>query len=204
MEIKSAEFEISNSVWVACPKHSFPEYAFIGRSNVGKSSLINKLTKRKDLAKTSSKPGKTLLINHFLINKNWYLVDLPGYGYAKVGKTQMEKLEKMIKGYVLQRDELDNLFVLVDSRLEPQKIDLEFFDFLGVNGVPFSIVFTKADKLKTNKLNENIEAYKQTLLETWEELPPIFVTSAETGLGCDELLTYIESINKSLADKLSL
>lgn len=204
MEIKSAEFEISNSVWVACPKHSFPEYAFIGRSNVGKSSLINKLTKRKDLAKTSSKPGKTLLINHFLINKNWYLVDLPGYGYAKVGKAQMEKLEKMIKGYVLQRDELDNLFVLVDSRLEPQKIDLEFFDFLGVNGVPFSIVFTKADKLKTNKLNENIEAYKQTLLETWEELPPIFVTSAETGLGCDELLTYIESINKSLADKLSL
>lgn len=166
MEIKSAEFEISNSVWVACPKHSFPEYAFIGRSNVGKSSLINKLAKRKDLAKTSSKPGKTLLINHFLMNKNWYLVDLPGYGYAKVGKVQMEKLEKMIKGYVLQRDELDNLFVLIDSRLEPQKIDLEFFEFLGVNGVPFSIVFTKADKLKPNKLNENIEAYKQTLLET--------------------------------------
>ncbi len=204
MEIKSAEFEISNSVWVACPKHSFPEYAFIGRSNVGKSSLINKLAKRKDLAKTSSKPGKTLLINHFLMNKNWYLVDLPGYGYAKVGKVQMEKLEKMIKGYVLQRDELDNLFVLIDSRLEPQKIDLEFFEFLGVNGVPFSIVFTKADKLKPNKLNENIEAYKQTLLETWEELPPIFVTSAETGLGCDELLAYIDSINKSLADKLSL
>ncbi len=204
MEIKSAEFEISNSVWVACPKHSFPEYAFIGRSNVGKSSLINKLAKRKDLAKTSSKPGKTLLINHFLMNKNWYLVDLPGYGYAKVGKVQMEKLEKMIKGYVLQRDELDNLFVLIDSRLEPQKIDLDFFEFLGVNGVPFSIVFTKADKLKPNKLNENIEAYKQTLLETWEELPPIFVTSAETGLGCDELLAYIDSINKSLADKLSL
>lgn len=204
MEIKSAEFEISNSVWVACPKHSFPEYAFIGRSNVGKSSLINKLAKRKDLAKTSSKPGKTLLINHFLMNKNWYLVDLPGYGYAKVGKVQMEKLEKMIKGYVLQRDELDNLFVLIDSRLEPQKIDLEFFEFLGVNGVPFSIVFTKADKLKPNKLNENIEAYKQTLLETWEELPPIFVTSAETGLGCDELLAYIDSINKSLSDKLSL
>ncbi len=204
MEIKSAEFEISNSVWVACPKHSFPEYAFIGRSNVGKSSLINKLAKRKDLAKTSSKPGKTLLINHFLMNKNWYLVDLPGYGYAKVGKVQMEKLEKMIKGYVLQRDELDNLFVLIDSRLEPQKIDLEFFEFLGVNGVPFSIVFTKADKLKPNKLSENIEAYKQTLLETWEELPPIFVTSAETGLGCDELLSYIDSINKSLADKLSL
>ncbi len=196
MVIKSAEFIESNSVWNKCPKHNLPEYAFIGRSNVGKSSLINKLTQHKDLAKTSSKPGKTLLLNHFLINKNWYLVDLPGYGYAKISKDGRDKLEKMIKGYVLSREELVNLFVLVDSRLEPQKIDLEFFEFLGVNGVPFSIVFTKADKLSKGQTDKNIEGYKAKLLEQWEELPPIFVTSAETGVGCDELLDYIDAINK--------
>lgn len=198
MNVKSAEFVISNSTWVKCPKHSMPEYAFIGRSNVGKSSLINRLTQRKDLAKTSSKPGKTILINHFFINKEWYLVDLPGYGYAQMGKKEREKLEKMIKSYVLSRNELDNLFVLIDSRLDPQKIDLEFFDFLGVNGVPFSIVFTKADKQSKLRTSQNVENYKKVLLESWEELPPIFVTSSETGAGCEELLNYIESINKTL------
>lgn len=201
MVIKSAEFVESNSVWNKCPKHNKPEYAFIGRSNVGKSSLINKMTNRKDLAKTSSKPGKTLLINHFNINNEWYLVDLPGYGFAKIGKTEREKLEKMINGYVLSRQELVNLFVLVDSRLEPQKIDMEFFEFLGVNGVPFSIVFTKADKLSKSKTTTNVEAYKEKLLEQWEELPPIFVTSSETGAGCDELLDYIDSLNQMVAEQ---
>ena len=157
MNIKSAEYVISNSVWNKCPAHDKPEYAFIGRSNVGKSSLINKLTQHKNLAKTSAKPGKTLLINHFFINKEWYLVDLPGYGYAKIGKESREKLEKMIKGYVLQRKELVNLFVLIDVRHEPQKIDMEFIEFLGVNGVPFSIVFTKADKLTIEELKKNLE-----------------------------------------------
>ena len=201
MVIKSAKFEVSNSEWFKCPKHRLPEYAFIGRSNVGKSSLINKLTNTKDLAKTSSKPGKTVLINHFFINNEWYIVDLPGYGYAQLGKKQRDSLEKMIKGYVLSREELVNLFVLIDCRLEPQKIDLEFFEFLGVNGVPFSIVFTKSDKLSKITLNNNLTKYKERLSESWEQLPPIFVTSSETGDGCDELLKYIDEINKKLAEE---
>lgn len=201
MVIKTAEFVESNSVWNKCPKHGKAEYAFIGRSNVGKSSLINRMTGRKDLAKTSSKPGKTLLINHFIINGDWYLVDLPGYGYAKISKDGRDKLEKMIKGYVMSREELVNLFVLVDSRLEPQKIDLEFIEFLGINGVPFSIVFTKADKQTKTKTNVNVEAFKEKLKEQWEELPPIFVTSSETGDGCDELLNYIDSLNIMLKEQ---
>ncbi|MBR5695325.1 MAG: YihA family ribosome biogenesis GTP-binding protein [Paludibacteraceae bacterium] len=198
MEIKKAVFVESNSDWKKCPNHTFPEFAFIGRSNVGKSSLINKLTNQKNLAKTSSTPGKTLLINHFLVDDTWYLVDLPGYGFAKIGKEGREKLERMIKGYVLQREHLTSLFVLVDSRLEPQKIDLDFIEFLGSNGIPFAIVFTKTDKLSGGKLNANVMAYKERLLEEWEELPPIFITSSETGRGKDELLDYIESINKTL------
>lgn len=198
MEIKKAVFVESNSDWSKCPKHNAPEFAFIGRSNVGKSSLINKLTNQKNLAKTSSTPGKTLLINHFLVDDQWYLVDLPGYGFAKISASGRGKLEKMIKDYVLQREELVNLFVLIDSRHEPQKNDLEFIEFLGTNGVPFSIVFTKADKLSKSKLNANVTAYKNRLLEEWEELPPIFVTSSETGTGKDSLLEYIESIIKSI------
>lgn len=198
MNIKSAKYVISNTIWNKCPSHDKPEYAFIGRSNVGKSSLINKLTNYKNLAKTSAKPGKTLLINHFYINEEWYLVDLPGYGYAKIGKSSREKLEKMIKGYVLQREELVNLFVLVDVRHEPQKIDLEFIEFLGANGVPFSIIFTKADKLTSSELKKNLERYQKTLLEQWEELPPLFVTSSETGLGREEVLNYIESLNNNI------
>ncbi|MBR4970794.1 MAG: YihA family ribosome biogenesis GTP-binding protein [Paludibacteraceae bacterium] len=197
MNIKSAEYIISNSVWNKCPKHDKPEYAFIGRSNVGKSSLINKLTNRKNLAKTSATPGKTLLINHFFINNEWYLVDLPGYGYAKIGKSSREKLEKMIKGYVLQREELVSLFVLIDVRHKPQKIDMDFIEFLGINGVPFSIIFTKADKLSVRELKMNLENYKKSLSEQWEELPPIFVTSSETGVGREEVLDYIESLNNN-------
>lgn len=197
MNIKSAEYIISNSVWNKCPKHDKPEYAFIGRSNVGKSSLINKLTNRKNLAKTSATPGKTLLINHFYINNEWYLVDLPGYGYAKIGKSSREKLEKMIKGYVLQREELVSLFVLIDVRHKPQKIDMDFIEFLGINGVPFSIIFTKADKLSVRELKMNLENYKKSLSEQWEELPPIFVTSSETGVGREEVLDYIESLNNN-------
>lgn len=198
MVVNKAIFVESNSDWKKCRKHNSPEFAFIGRSNVGKSSLINKITNQKNLAKTSSTPGKTLLINHFLVNDSWFLVDLPGYGFAKISKEGRDRLEKMIKGYVLQREELVNLFVLVDCRLEPQKIDLEFMEFLGVNGVPFSIVFTKADKLSNAKLNANLSAYKDVLSESWEELPPIFVTSSESGVGKDELLAYIESINNSV------
>ena len=197
MNIKSAEYIISNSIWNKCPKHDKPEYAFIGRSNVGKSSLINKLTNRKNLAKTSATPGKTLLINHFFINNEWYLVDLPGYGYAKIGKSSREKLEKMIKGYVLQREELVSLFVLIDVRHKPQKIDMDFIEFLGINGVPFSIIFTKADKLSVRELKMNLENYKKSLSEQWEELPPIFVTSSETGVGREEVLDYIESLNNN-------
>lgn len=198
MIINKAVFVESNSDWKKCRKHTSPEFAFIGRSNVGKSSLINKLTNQKNLAKTSATPGKTLLINHFLVNDDWYLVDLPGYGFAKISKEGREKLEKMIKGYVLQREELVNLFVLVDCRLEPQKIDLEFMEFLGVNSVPFSIVFTKADKLSNAKLNANLSAYREKLAESWEELPPIFVTSSESGAGKGELLDYIDSIIRSV------
>ena len=198
MDIKSAEFVISSPTVEKCPQTQLPEYAFIGRSNVGKSSLINMLTGYNKLAKTSSMPGKTLLINHFLINKEWYLVDLPGYGYAKRGKQEQENLKRMITNYVLRREQMLNLFVLIDSRHEPQRIDQEFIEFLGENGVPFAIVFTKGDKLGKVRLRENVEAYKQKMLETWVELPPIFVTSAESGMGGDELLQYIESVNESL------
>ena len=181
-----------------CPKDTKPEYAFIGRSNVGKSSLINMLCNNKKLAKTSATPGKTLLINHFIINKEWYLVDLPGYGFAKRSKTEIARLDQMIRGYILQREQLVNVFVLVDVRLEPQKVDLEFIDWLGGSGIPFTIVFTKADKLTNGKVAANVEAYKKKLLDTWEELPPMIVTSSEKKIGRAEVLDYIESINKGL------
>ena len=189
--IKSARFVISNSDIRKCPQDNKPEYAFIGRSNVGKSSLINMLTRHNKLAMTSSMPGKTLLINHFIVNDEWYLVDLPGYGYAKRSKKQNEQLEHIISSYILDREQMSNLFVLIDSRHAPQKIDLEFFEWLGENGVPFSIVFTKADKLTKTALASNVEAYKTRLLEEWEELPPIFITSSESAMGRDELLEYI-------------
>ena len=198
MDIKKAEFSLSAPMVSMCPADNKPEYAFIGRSNVGKSSLINMLTNNKRLAKTSSTPGKTLLINHFIINNEWYLVDLPGYGYAKRSKKEVQKLEQMISGYILQREQLVNVFVLVDIRIEAQKIDLEFIEWLGLSSVPFAIVFTKADKLSAGKVAANVEAYKKRLLETWEELPPIFVTSAEKRQGRDEVLGYIEQINKEI------
>ena len=201
MIIKSAEFEISNSTVSKCPATSRPEYAFIGRSNVGKSSLINMLTGRNGLAKTSSTPGKTMLINHFFINGEWYIVDLPGYGYARRGKESRDELRRMIEGYVLGRQQMTNLFILVDSRHEPQKIDLEFMEWCGENEVPFSIVFTKMDKLGKVAGGRNVAAYKQRLLETWEELPPIFETSSEDGRGREELLDYIEQINRSLSQQ---
>ena len=200
MDIRTAEFTLSAPMVSMCPKDSKPEYAFIGRSNVGKSSLINMLTRNHKLAKTSSTPGKTLLINHFIINKEWYLVDLPGYGYAKRSKKEVERLDQMIRGYILQREQLVNVFVLVDVRLEPQKIDLEFIEWLGLSSIPFSIVFTKADKLTPAKARQAVEAYKQKLLETWEELPPLFLTSAEKREGRDEVLDYIDKINKELND----
>ena len=198
MEIKSAEFVISNTKVDLCPKGDLPEYAFIGRSNVGKSSLINMLTKKPKLAMTSATPGKTLLINHFLVNKEWYLVDLPGYGYAARGKKQVDKIQKIIEDYVLEREQMTNLFVLIDIRLEPQKIDLEFFEWLGENGVPFSIIFTKADKLSVGKAKVNVNDYMKKLGEQWEELPPVFISSSEKKMGRTEILDYIESINQSL------
>lgn len=200
MEIKSAEFIISNTKVDLCPKGDLPEYAFIGRSNVGKSSLINMLTRKPKLAMTSATPGKTLLINHFLINKQWYLVDLPGYGYAARGKKQVEKIQKIIEDYILQREQLVNLFVLIDIRHDPQKIDLEFIEWLGENGVPFSIIFTKADKLSAGKAKANVNAYMEKLSEQWEELPPHFISSSENKTGRDEILNYIESINSSLKE----
>ena len=181
-----------------CPKDTKPEYAFIGRSNVGKSSLINMLCRHKGLAKTSATPGKTLLINHFIINKEWYLVDLPGYGFAKRSKKEVAKLDQMIRGYILGREQLVNTFVLVDVRLEPQAIDLEFMNWLGMSGVPFSILFTEADKLSATKVRLNVDAYQKKMLEAWEEMPPFFITSAEKGTGREEVLDYIEKINKSL------
>ena len=198
MEIKKAEFTLSAPMVSMCPTDNKPEYAFIGRSNVGKSSLINMLTNNKKLAKTSATPGKTLLINHFIINNEWYLVDLPGYGYAKRSKKEIEKLDQMIRGYILQREQLVNVFVLVDIRLEAQKIDLEFIEWLGLSSVPFAIVFTKADKLSAAKVSASVEAYKKVLLETWEELPPIFITSAEKRQGRNEVLDYIDQINKEI------
>ena len=198
MDIKSAEFIISNTDYLKCPDSKLPEYAFIGRSNLGKSSLINMLCNRKDLAMTSSRPGKTLLINHFLINKNWHLVDLPGYGYATAGKKMRDQLQDIIESYILNREQLTCLFLLIDCRHEPQKIDLEFMEWLGENGVPFSIVFTKLDKLTHAKGKSNVQTYKDKLSEQWEELPPIFLTSSEKRVGRDEILGYIEGINKTL------
>ena len=198
MEIKTAEFTISSPYVSMCPKDTKPEYAFIGRSNVGKSSLINMITRNKKLAKTSATPGKTLLINHFLINREWYLVDLPGYGYAKRSKNEIQKLDQMIRGYILSREQLLNIFLLVDIRLEPQKIDLDFIQWLGVSNIPFAIVFTKADKLSESKVKANVNAFSKKLLETWEEIPPYFVTSSEKGRGREELLEYINQINLSI------
>ena len=195
MIINSARFAISNSTHKKCPDENRHEYAFIGRSNVGKSSLINMLTGQTKLAKTSSTPGKTLLINHFLINNEWYIVDLPGYGFALRGKEQREQLEKMIRGYILNRRQMTNLFVLIDSRHAPMKIDLEFFDWLGENGIPFSIVFTKLDKLGNDAGRRNVRKYLDRLLESWEELPPVFLTSSEDKRGRDEILDYIAQLN---------
>ncbi|GAY28613.1 MULTISPECIES: ribosome biogenesis GTP-binding protein YihA/YsxC [Bacteroidales] len=200
MEIKNAEYVISSPMVSMCPKDVKPEYAFIGRSNVGKSSLINMLCRNKKLAKTSATPGKTMLINHFIINKEWYLVDLPGYGFAKRSKKEIAKLEQMINGYILQREQLVNVFVLVDIRLEAQKIDIDFINWLGASSVPFAIVFTKADKLNTTKVQSNLISYKKKLGETWEELPPMFVTSSENRQGRDEVLNYIEAVNKTFAE----
>ena len=201
MDITSAEFVISNTEVKKCPPGILPEYAFIGRSNVGKSSLINMLTGRKGLAMTSATPGKTMLINHFLINKSWYIVDLPGYGYARRGQKGKSQIQRIIEDYILEREQMTNLFVLIDSRLDPQVIDIEFMGWLGEHGIPFSIVFTKGDKLKGGRLNSNIQQYLKKLKEQWEELPPYFMTSSENRMGKKELLDYIESINKELNAK---
>ena len=198
MIIKKAEFVISNTDPEKCPQNRRPEYAFIGRSNVGKSSLINMLTGRKGLAMTSSTPGKTQLINHFLINDDWYIVDLPGYGYAQRGKKGREKIREIIDAYLDEREALTCLFLLLDCRHEPQKIDMEFITHLGEAGIPFAIVFTKTDKISASKLKENIEKYKAKLMETWEELPPVFITSSEQKTGKEELLNFIEDINKTI------
>ncbi|WP_431133935.1 ribosome biogenesis GTP-binding protein YihA/YsxC [Psychroserpens mesophilus] len=198
MLIKTAEFVISNSDVDRCPKDLLPEYAFIGRSNVGKSSLINMLTNHKNLAKTSGRPGKTQLINHFLINKNWFLVDLPGYGYAKVSKTAKRKFQKFITNYFEKRRQLVSAFVLVDIRHEPQKIDLEFMEYLGISEIPFSIIFTKADKLKPKAIERNVEDYCKELLKTWEELPQHFVTSSSKAIGRDDVLQFIDATNHQI------
>ena len=198
MDIKKAEFVISSPTWTQCPKDIKPEYAFIGRSNVGKSSLINMLCNNKSLAKTSATPGKTLLINHFIINNEWYLVDLPGYGYAKRSKSVQKKLEQMITSYILQREQLVNVFVLIDIRHGFQTVDRNFIDWLGRSGIPFSIVFTKADKLGTQKAQMAVDTYMKELNDTWEELPPYFVTSSDKKLGREGILDYIEKINLTL------
>ena len=200
MVIKTAEFVKSSGKWQDCPEPNLPEYAFIGRSNVGKSSLINAMMNHKDLAKTSQTPGKTQLINHFLVNESWYLTDLPGYGYARVSKSLRKDFEKLITNYILNRKNLVNLFVLVDSRHTPQKIDLEFIEWCGENGIPFSIVFTKADKLKPNAAISNVENYQVELLKTWEDLPETYVTSAEKKVGTDEILDFISKTNKFLEE----
>ena len=201
MDITSAEFVVSNSRADMCPQTHLPEYAFIGRSNVGKSSLINMLTKNPKLAMTSATPGKTLLINHFLINKEWYLVDLPGYGYAQRGKKMMEKIQKLIEYYVLERKQMTCLFVLIDSRLEPQRIDLEFIEWLGENGIPFALIFTKADKQSVGKTKASVNRFLNTLKEQWEELPPHFISSSEYKTGRQEILNYIEQVNRSLKEQ---
>ena len=196
MLINSARFVVSNSDAKKCPDHDMHEYAFIGRSNVGKSSLINMLTGRKALAMTSSTPGKTMLINHFLVNDSWYIVDLPGYGYAQRNKSARDGLKKIIENYILTRRQMTNLFVLIDSRLAPQKIDIEFINWLGEHEVPFSLVFTKTDKLSKSAAARNVEAYCKYLLQSWHELPPVFGTSSETGLGREQLLDYISQLNE--------
>lgn len=198
MEIKSAEFVMSNSDVSKCPKNTIPEYAFIGRSNVGKSSRINMLTNRKSLAKTSGRPGKTQLINHFIINKNWYLVDLPGYGYAKVSKSAKKTFQKFITQYFSLREQLVSAFVLVDIRHKPQPIDLEFMQWLGENGIPFSIIFTKADKLKPKAIEMHVADYKAIMLEAWEEMPNYFITSSSKDIGKEAVLEYIHSLNKNM------
>jgi GTP-binding protein len=202
MIIKKAEFIISNTDISKCPETKLPEYAFIGRSNVGKSSLINMLTDNKKLAKTSGRPGKTQLINHFLVNEDWYLVDLPGYGYAKTSKENRFKWTKFIERYLRERANLLNTFVLIDSRLEPQKIDLEFMNWCGHNQIAFSMVFTKTDKLSSSALQKNIAQYKKEMLKTWEELPPVFLTSSESKFGREKLLNYIDEINQSYSKAL--
>ena len=199
MDIKKSEFTISSATVSQCPKDTKPEFAFIGRSNVGKSSLINMLCNRKGLAKTSATPGKTLLINHFIINNEWYLVDLPGYGFAKRSKTVQKKLDQMITSYILQREQLVNTFVLIDIRHDPMKIDTDFTNWLGESSVPFSIIFTKADKLGPVKAKQNAGKWMAALKDQWEELPPYFITSSEKRTGKDEVLTYIEDILKSIA-----
>lgn len=202
MIIKDARFISSNTKFDKLPKDNMPEYAFIGRSNVGKSSLINALVQRKGLAKTSATPGKTIAINHFVVNDKWYLVDLPGYGYAKRSKKSREEWRVMLANYISRRRNLLYTFVLVDSRIEPQNSDIGFMEWLGENQVPFCIVFTKADKLSKAELQRNVEAYKQRLLEDWEELPPVFVTSSETKMGCEEILDFIEQQNDELDNYL--
>lgn len=198
MDIKKSEFTISAPRVSMCPKDDKPEYAFIGRSNVGKSSLINMLCNHKGLAKTSATPGKTLLINHFIINNEWYLVDLPGYGFAKRSKTVQAKLEQMISGYILQREQLVNVFVLIDVRHPQQKIDREFVDWLGESNIPFAIIFTKADKVGKVKATSNAKAWMLELKDRWENLPPYFITSSEKRIGRDEVLDYIEGINQTI------
>lgn len=200
MEIKKSEFTISSPTVQMCPKDNKAEYAFIGRSNVGKSSLINMLCNHKGLAKTSATPGKTLLINHFIINNEWYLVDLPGYGFAKRSKVMQKKLEQMISSYILMREQLVNVFVLIDIRHDPQAIDMEFINWLGESNIPFSIVFTKADKLAVTKVKTAAEKYMEKLRETWEELPPYFITSSEKKTGREEILDYIDGINKQMKE----
>jgi len=202
MEVNKAEFVISNTDIKKCPQEPLPEYAFIGRSNVGKSSLINMLTNHKKLAKTSGTPGKTQLINHFKINESWFLVDLPGYGYAKTSKTTRKKFQKLITDYFLQRKNMVNAFVLVDSRHQPQKIDIEFMRWLNEHGIPFSIVFTKADKLSSNELGKNLKKYKTKLLQEWESLSKIFITSATSKLGRNDILNYIDELNELLKDEI--
>ncbi len=196
MKVKSADFVISNTTYKKCPPEKYPEYAFIGRSNVGKSSLINMLTNRKSLAKISSKPGKTQLINHFLINENWYLVDLPGYGWAKVSKSEKEKWGPMIQDYILHRESLCCLFILIDSRLEPQNIDMDFIYWAGQNNIPIGLIFTKCDKLSKGKTAGNLAALKRELAKSWEELPLIIQSSSVSGLGKEDILNFIDSVNK--------
>jgi GTP-binding protein len=203
MKIKTAEFVISNTKPENCPKPDRPEYAFIGRSNVGKSSLINMLTGFLSLAKTSGRPGKTQLINHFMINNSWYLVDLPGYGYAKASKGERQKWQEFIQKYLTKRENLVNTFVLIDCRIEPQKIDLEFMSWCGEKGIPFAMVFTKIDKLSSSALQKNVAAYRKEMLKYWEELPPVFTTSAESKFGQEKLLNYIELWNNQLADRFN-